>query len=67
MTLSIKSAITEYGVIQQRVVKAVIYEKAALLKKGRIIERSIYQEAIETNKKRVEENPDYYKIRQQIT
>jgi len=36
-------------------------------KRGRIIERSIYQEAVETNKKRVEENPGYYKLRQQIT
>jgi len=36
-------------------------------KKGRIIERSIYQEAIEANKARVESNPDYYKLRQQIT
>jgi hypothetical protein len=36
-------------------------------KRGRIIERSIYQEAIESNKKRVDENPEYYKLRQQIT
>jgi len=36
-------------------------------KKGRIIERSIYQEALEANKKRVDENPEYYKLRQQIT
>lgn len=36
-------------------------------KRGRIIERSIYQEAIEANEKRVTENPEYYKLRQQIT
>jgi len=42
-------------------------EECTANKKGRIIERSIYQEAIEANKKRVEENPDYYKLRQQIT
>ena len=36
-------------------------------KRGQIIERSIYQEAIEANKKRVDENPEYYKLRQQIT
>lgn len=42
-------------------------EQCTLNKKGRIIERSIYQEAIEANKKRVEDNPNYYKLRQQIT
>jgi len=42
-------------------------EQCTQNKKGRIIERSIYQEAIEANKKRVDENPDYYKLRQQIT
>ncbi|WP_034256874.1 transposase, partial [Arenibacter latericius] len=31
------------------------------------IERSIYQEALEENQKRVEENPEYYRLRQQIT
>ena len=36
-------------------------------KRGRIIERSIYQEALEENEKRVNENPGYYKLRQQIT
>lgn len=36
-------------------------------KNGRFIERSIYQEALEENEKRVNENPDYYKLRQQIT
>lgn len=35
-------------------------------KKGRLIERSIYQEAIEANKKRVQDNPDYYRLRQQV-
>ena len=42
-------------------------EECTANKKGRIIERSIYQEAIEANKKRVDENPNYYKLRQQIT
>jgi len=36
-------------------------------KNGRFIERSIYQEALEDNQKRVEANPDYYRLRQQIT
>jgi len=36
-------------------------------KNGRFIERSIYQEALEENEKRVKENPEYYKLRQQIT
>jgi len=36
-------------------------------KNGRLIERSIYQQALEENKKRVQENPDYYRLRQQIT
>jgi hypothetical protein len=36
-------------------------------KNGRFIERSIYQEALEENQKRVEQNPEYYRLRQQIT
>jgi len=36
-------------------------------KNGRFIERSIYQETLEENQKRVEENPEYYRLRQQIT
>jgi len=36
-------------------------------KNGRFIERSIYQEALEENQKRVDTNPDYYRLRQQIT
>ena len=36
-------------------------------KNGRFIERSIYQEALEENKMRVRSNPDYYRLRQQIT
>lgn len=36
-------------------------------KMGRFIERSIYQEALEENEKRVNENPEYYRQRQQIT
>ena len=41
--------------------------KCTANKKGRIIERSIYQEALEENEKRVKSNPDYYRQRQQIT
>lgn len=36
-------------------------------KNGRFIERSIYQEALEENQKRVNDNPEYYRLRQQIT
>ncbi|WP_371815806.1 transposase [Flagellimonas sp. 389] len=36
-------------------------------KNGRFIERSIYQEALEENQKRVEQNTEYYRLRQQIT
>ena len=36
-------------------------------KNGRLIERSIYQEALEENQKRVDENPEYYRLRQQVT
>ncbi|MBL1279271.1 MAG: IS1182 family transposase [Fluviicola sp.] len=42
-------------------------EQCTKNKNGRFIERSIYQEALEENQKRVEENPDYYRLRQQIT
>lgn len=42
-------------------------EQCTKNKNGRFIERSIYQEALEENKKRVESNPDYYRLRQQIT
>ena len=41
-------------------------EQCTKSKNGRLIERSIYQEALENNKKRVEENPDYYRLRQQV-
>jgi len=34
---------------------------------GRFIERSIYQKALEENEKRVNLNPEYYRLRQQIT
>lgn len=34
---------------------------------GRFIERSIYQQDIEGNRNRVEQNPQYYRLRQQIT
>ena len=36
-------------------------------KNGRFIERSIYQEALEENENRVKENPEYYRLRQQVT
>ncbi|MFK7785532.1 MAG: IS1182 family transposase [Crocinitomicaceae bacterium] len=36
-------------------------------KNGRVIERGIHQKFIEENKKRVEQNPDYYRLRQQVT
>jgi len=36
-------------------------------KSGRIIERGIYQQALEENEKRVNQNQDYYRLRQQIT
>lgn len=36
-------------------------------KNGRFIERSIYQEDLENNQQRVLNNPDYYRLRQQIT
>ena len=36
-------------------------------KNGRLIERSIYQEALERNEERVNKNPNYYRLRQQIT
>jgi hypothetical protein len=36
-------------------------------KNGRFIERGIHQKALEDNAKRVNENPDYYRKRQQIT
>ena len=36
-------------------------------KNGRFIERSIYQQALEENQKRVTSNPQYYRLRQQIT
>ena len=36
-------------------------------KNGRFIERGIYQEDLEQNEKRVKQQPDYYRERQQIT
>lgn len=36
-------------------------------KNGRLIERSNYQQALENNEKRVNDNPNYYRLRQQIT
>ena len=36
-------------------------------KNGRFIERSIYQEALDENKKRVDAKPEYYRLRQQVT
>ena len=42
-------------------------EKCTTSKKGRLIERSIYTEALEENSERVNQNPDYYRLRQQVT
>jgi len=42
-------------------------EQCTRNKNGRFIERSIFQEALEENQKRVDNNPEYYKLRQQIT
>ena len=42
-------------------------EQCTQNKNGRFIERSIYQEALDENKKRVNQNPEYYRLRQQIT
>jgi hypothetical protein len=36
-------------------------------KNGRAIDRSEYADSIEENKKRIQKDPDYYKLRQQIT
>lgn len=36
-------------------------------KNGRVLERGIHQKFIEENRKRVEQNPDYYRLRQQVT
>jgi hypothetical protein len=44
-----------------------VVSQVTVNKNGRFIERSIYQEALEENQKRVEENPEYYRLRQQIT
>ena len=36
-------------------------------KNGRVIERGIHQQFSEENKNRVDENPNYYRLRQQVT
>ena len=41
--------------------------KCTTSKKGRLIERSIYQEDLEENAERVNQNPEYYRERQQVT
>lgn len=41
--------------------------KCTKAKNGRLIERSIYQEDVEQNAQRVNENPEYYRLRQQVT
>jgi len=38
-------------------------EKCTKNKKGRFLERSIYQGALEENEKRVNKNPEYYRLR----
>ena len=45
----------------------ILRNKCTKNKNGRFIERSIYQEALEENEKRVEQNPEYYRLRQQVT
>lgn len=45
----------------------ILRTKCTKAKNGRLIERSIYQEALEANANRVNNNPEYYKLRQQIT
>jgi len=47
--------------------ECLLREKCTKNKKGRFIERSIYQEALEENERRVNQNPEYYRLRQQIT
>lgn len=42
-------------------------EKCTRNKNGRFIERGIHQETIENNANRVNQNPEYYRLRQQIT
>lgn len=44
-----------------------IREQCTRNKNGRFIERGIYQEELENNASRVNQNPDYYRLRQQIT
>ncbi len=44
-----------------------IRDKCTKNKMGRIIERSIYHEALEQNQERVDNHPEYYRLRQQIT
>lgn len=36
-------------------------------KNGRFIERGLHQEVLQANEQRVKQNPDYYRLRQQIT
>jgi len=47
--------------------KCTLRDQCTRNKNGRFIERSFYQEALEENQKRVESNPNYYRLRQQIT
>jgi len=44
-----------------------IRSQCTINKNGRFIERGIYQEVLEENQQRVQQNPDYYRLRQQIT
>ena len=43
------------------------FAKVYHFKKRRLIERSIYQEDLEENAERVNQNPEYYRERQQVT
>ena len=56
-----------WGLTKQRRVQTVLFEKKCTQSKlGRVIERSEYQDIIDENTRRVQENRDYYKLYQQI-
>ncbi len=44
-----------------------VRDRCTTNKNGRFIERGMHQEALENNAQRVNENPEYYRLRQQIT
>jgi transposase len=47
--------------------RCAIRDQCTKNKNGRFIERGMYQEVLEQNEKRVNNNPQYYRLRQQIT